>query len=104
MAFIDMMMENGSGKKIHVRVPSDQGGTDRNVYIGGRLSGYYLGNGNNCVYKSGSYVAKTLKDLVENVLWEIWGCFCASFFYCKFVIFCIIKTILHITFEKWLRK
>ena len=67
-AFIDETMETASRKKVHVRVPSDQGGTDRNVYIGGRLSGYYLGNGNNNVYKNGNYVAKTLRDLVENVL------------------------------------
>lgn len=94
MAFIDEMMETASGRKVRVRVPSEQGGADRNVYIDGRTSGYYLGNGNNHVYKAGSYVAKTLRDLVENVLWENIKkrcIFCTSFFYCIFSKSYIIK-------------
>jgi len=68
MAFIDETMKTGSGEKVHVRVPSSQGGADRNVYINGNNSGYYLGSFNNRVYRFGREVAENLKDLVENIL------------------------------------
>lgn len=85
MAFIDETMKTASGKKVQVRVPSHQGGTDRTVYIDGRNSGYYLGNRNNCVYKGGNFVADTLRDLIENVLWGFEKrCNFAPLFYCIF--------------------
>lgn len=89
MAFIDEIMKTGTGKKVHVRVPSHQGGTDRTVYIDGCATAYYLGRGNNEVYRAGNHVADNLRDLVENILWPFLNykrCIKLRLFFYKFLL------------------
>jgi hypothetical protein len=63
--FFEDRLETSSGEKVKIRVPSAQGGTDRTIYKNGIDSGYYLGNGNDHVYRNGQYVADNLKDFVK---------------------------------------
>ncbi len=71
MAFIDEIMETSDKTKKKIRVPSNQGGTDRTIYVNGNNSGYRLGNGNNHIYTSGGReVSKSsLKDFAKQMLW-----------------------------------
>jgi hypothetical protein len=57
MAFFDKRTECKNKQMKQVRVPSLQGGTDRNIYVDRAKSGYYLGDSNNIIYRSGSKVS-----------------------------------------------
>jgi hypothetical protein len=57
MAFFDQRTECKNKQMKKVRVPSLQGGSDRRIYVNGQNSGYYLGDGNNKIYRSGSEVS-----------------------------------------------
>lgn len=81
MAAIDENMKTSDGTKKRIRVPSQQGGTDRTIYVNGSNSGYRLGDGNNEVYTSGGrHVSKSLKDFVELNLWFLIREYLLSFF------------------------
>lgn len=71
MAYFDESVQCSDGKTKRVRVPSLQGGTDRNIYVNGNNSGYYLGQKNNRIYKSGREVSSLpLKEFAKEFLWE----------------------------------
>ncbi|MDP3380223.1 MAG: hypothetical protein Q8S84_01380 [bacterium] len=63
-------METSDKSKKNIRVPSNQGGSDRTIYVNGSNSGYRLGNGNNHIYTSGGReVSKaSIKDFVKQML------------------------------------
>lgn len=68
MAYIDDTRETGSGLVTRVRVPSDKGGADRNIYLDGRYSGYKLGQNNDRVYTiSGREVASSINALLASM-------------------------------------
>lgn len=70
MAFIDDMMETSDGTRKRVKVPSNQGGTDRRIYVNGNCNGYYLGDKNDYIYKSGREVSTaSIKQFAKQVLW-----------------------------------
>lgn len=70
MAYIDDYYDCAGNTRKKIRVPSEQGGSDRRVYVNGNDSGYYLGNNNDRVYKGGSEVAKDLVSFAKNRLWK----------------------------------
>lgn len=72
MAHFDGPLENSKGNIINIRVPSLQGGTDRNIYKNGDSTGYRLGDGDNEIYtESGRHVSELpLKEFVKEFLWN----------------------------------
>jgi len=70
MAFFDRSIECANKIQKRIRVPSEQGGTDRNIYVNNSYSGYYLGNGNNKIYKNGREVSSSsIPDFAKQNLW-----------------------------------
>jgi hypothetical protein len=55
MAFFDDTIECKNRVNKKVRVPGQQGQSDRNIYVNGSKSGFYLGDGNNKIYRNGQY-------------------------------------------------
>lgn len=68
MAFLDEYFKKKDGSRVKVRIPSSQGGSDRNIYFNGSSKGYYLGNSNDYVYKSGSEVSRNVKEFIKNYI------------------------------------
>lgn len=70
MAFFDKPdVICSDGKPKRVRVPSNKGGTDRSIYVNGNDSGYYLGQGNDYIYRGGSLVSKaSIPDFAKQLL------------------------------------
>ncbi len=73
MAFFDKHIECSDRSKKHVRVPGNQGSSDRNIYVNRKLSGYRLGSSNNRIYTSaGREVSSAcIEDFAKQCLW-IW--------------------------------
>lgn len=70
MAFFDRRTECKNNQMKKVRVPSLQGGTDRNIYVNGSQTGYYLGNRNNKIYRAGSEVSSlSVEEFAKQNLW-----------------------------------
>ena len=70
MAYFEGKLETTNGTKT-VKVPSQQGGSDRTIYLNGSDTGYKLGNNDNKIYKkaSGQQVSSlALKDFAKNFL------------------------------------
>lgn len=87
MAFFDENIECSDKVKKRVRVPGQQGQSDRNIYVNGKNSGYYLGSGNDKIYRSGSEVSSSsIRNFAKQSLkWFIWRIFktaICSFFVC----------------------
>ncbi|MDD4151679.1 MAG: hypothetical protein PHR68_03630 [Candidatus Gracilibacteria bacterium] len=83
MAHFDGRLEDSSGNMVDIRVPSLQGGTDREIYKNGNATGYRLGDSNNEIYTtSGRHVSDlSLKEFVKQFLgYE--SCFYKALFYC----------------------
>jgi len=69
MAFFDENIECMNGSKKRVRVPSNKGGSDRNIYVNGNTKGYYLGQHNDYIYKSGKEVSTApIRDFAKQNL------------------------------------
>ncbi len=73
MAAINDYFKDSNGKRVHVKVPSEKGGQDRNIYINGSHKGYYLGNNDNKVYRHGSLRYSSIENYIShNSFWVVW--------------------------------
>jgi hypothetical protein len=69
MAYFDDNIECMNKKYKQVRVPSNKGGSDRNIYVNGNNSGYYLGKNNDTIYHCGKEVSTApIRDFVKQNL------------------------------------
>ncbi|MDF1682829.1 MAG: hypothetical protein P1U46_03845 [Patescibacteria group bacterium] len=66
MAAINDYYDDSNKKRVKVKVPSEQGGTDRKVYVNDVNTGYYLGQKNNKVYRAGSERYSSIENFISN--------------------------------------